>query len=164
MWGWAEICDDTRNCTKRGKEIGKLNIYTENGIFSWFLGVGSVPGNSDPGLGFFISVTVWFFLSLFFCFALRARNREKNFTEYVSLHVALLFVHSSASQPKQTQCHTSAVLWGLKAGEKLHQPGSNLFSSSSPWRNVFCKSCLGQLVAVKVMGWATFKEHLNSHF
>lgn len=83
--GPAPVCGaglsfvDTRNCSNKGKKIGKLNIYTENGIFLWFLGVGSVPGNSDPGLGFFVSVSQcrFFFLSFFFCFALRVRNREK---------------------------------------------------------------------------------------
>lgn len=56
MWGWAELCGETRNCSNRGRKTGKLNIHTENGIFLWFLGGGSVPGSCDLGLDFFVSV------------------------------------------------------------------------------------------------------------
>lgn len=107
-WGWAELCDETRNCSSRGKKNGKLNFYIENGIFSWFLVFCSVPGNSDPGLVFFCFVSVSqcvFFLSLFFCFALRARD-IKEFLRICIPACSLLFVHSShsSSQPKPTQC------------------------------------------------------------
>lgn len=140
MWGWAELCDETRNCSNREKKIRKLNIYTENGIFLWFLGVCSVPGTSDPGLGFFVSMSQFGFSFTFLLLCFESKKQKKKFKEYISLYVALPFVHSSLSpsQPKQIQCHTSAVLWGLKADEKLHQPGYNLFNSSSLWRNVFC--------------------------
>lgn len=62
VWGCAELCDETRSCSNRGKNIGKLNIHTENGIFLWFSRSLFCSGKLWSWVGFFcFSVTVWFF-------------------------------------------------------------------------------------------------------
>lgn len=142
--GPAPVCGaglnfvDTRNCSNKGKKIGKLNIYTENGIFLWFLGVGSVAGNSDPGLGFFVSVSQCgvFFPIIFLLFCFESKKQRKNLLRNMCpcMWPFSLFIPLSLCSPTQTRPvpHTAVLC------ENLHQPGYNLFSSSSPWSSVFC--------------------------